>query len=135
MKLSKVSKTILSLSLAVSTLLSVNVISAHANGGGVKPSECTKSIYIPVKHEFNLKVGDTGSSRFYCGSPQGDQVEFSSEDIGIGVDEPSVVNNLRVKDNVLYFDAVGEGFAEVTIYWKTKKEGTRYTFLLMNVTK
>ncbi len=135
MKLSRVSKSILSLSLAASTFLSMNVISAQANGGVVKPSACTKSIYIPVKHEFNLNAGDTGSTRFYCGSLQGDQVEFSAEEVEIGIDEPSVVNNVRVEDSVLYFDAIGEGFAEVTVYWKTKKEGTRYTFLLIRVAK
>lgn len=135
MKLSKVSKSILSLSLALSTLLSVNVIAAQANGEGVKPSACTKHISIPVEHEFNLKVGDTGSTPFYCGAPLGDQIEFSWEDVAIGTDDISVVDNIRVQDSIVYFDAIGEGFAEITVYWKTKTTGVRYTSLVIHVTK
>ncbi|ASB89040.1 hypothetical protein OZL92_18455 [Bacillus sonorensis] len=133
MKTGKSGKFLMSLLIAIMTVLSFHTASAHAAPDAIKPSECSTHIF--TVYDETVGIGDIGHSRFYCGSiNNGVPIEFSDADLEIAVDNPHMLHAYANPSlNSVDFEGLEKGDAEVTIYWKNKPEGTKYTFLLVQV--
>lgn len=134
MNIGKLSKYFLSLAIAFAAVLSFHGTSANAaSSGTIKPSECSTHIF--TVYDETVGIGGSGRAHFYCGSINGGpKIEFSDDDLTVSVDDPFILHAYANPGlNSVDYKGLKKGDAEVTIYWKNKPEGTKYTFLLVQI--